>query len=148
MARLVLCPVCDQPQVIVEFEGIELDVCADGHGTWFDGQELRLLFAAIEVPEALRDLEQRLTRIEGVGPKRRCPRCRRKMHHVQAPARPAPVTIDRCPNGHGVWFDPGELEQIVAAEPGSGSDALDRIRRHLSAFDRAAPARPAPPQET
>lgn len=28
----------------------------------------------------------------------------------------AEVTVDRCPNGHGVWLDHNELEQITGNE--------------------------------
>ena len=29
------------------------------------------------------------------------------------------VPVDRC-RAHGVWFDPGELDQVLAAAPGGG----------------------------
>ena len=44
------CPVCHLDQVIVEWGDVELDVCIDGHGIWFDTDELRHLFAAAGAP--------------------------------------------------------------------------------------------------
>jgi Zn-finger nucleic acid-binding protein len=35
--------------------------------------------------------------------------------------------IDRCVNGHGIWLDKGELEEIAA-----GGDRTDRIRKFLA----------------
>lgn len=40
------CPVCDQDLVIVEADGVELDVCAAGHGLWFDAGELQQILHA------------------------------------------------------------------------------------------------------
>jgi Zn-finger nucleic acid-binding protein len=24
-----------------------------------------------------------------------------------------PVTLDRCPRGHGIWFDRGEIKRVI-----------------------------------
>jgi len=37
------CPVCDVPTYVVEYEKIELDLCPDCRGMWFDHGELELL---------------------------------------------------------------------------------------------------------
>ncbi|MDX2192989.1 MAG: zf-TFIIB domain-containing protein [Gemmatimonadales bacterium] len=49
-----------------------------------------------------------------------CPR------QCPAPARFEPrtvggVTVDVCSGCHGVWLDPGELEQLIGREPGEGN---------------------------
>jgi Zn-finger nucleic acid-binding protein len=36
------------------------------------------------------------------------------MHKVLAADKDELVIIDRCPKGHGLWFDRGELSQILA----------------------------------
>lgn len=133
----MLCPVCSQPQVIVEFDGIELDICLDDHGVWFDDQELRMLFETIEAPESLEQLESRLTVDNGAdhGPRRLCPRCGIKMDHVRAPAETAPIILDRCPREHGIWFDSGELETVLAGHFGVDHPAIERIRNHLTDFE-------------
>ena len=108
------CPVCQKEQVIVEVDDVELDVCLDGCGIWFDAQELRQLFEVKGAPTQLHDLEQRLEELPRGehGPVRRCPRCRGKMRHVRAPGPAGGVILDRCQRGHGLWFDPGEYEAI------------------------------------
>ncbi|MBT8065246.1 MAG: zf-TFIIB domain-containing protein, partial [Gammaproteobacteria bacterium] len=49
-----------------------------------------------------------------------------------------PVILDLCPHGHGIWFDDGELDQVVTAKLGAEHGALNRIRSHLSAFEQEA----------
>ena len=133
------CPVCKLDQVIVEYGGVELDVCLDGHGIWFDADEIQLLFEAAGVPDQLHDLESRFTELPRGehGPVRRCPRCSGKMRHVQAPGDPEPVVLDRCARGHGVWFDEGELEQVLRARLEEGDPALLRVMSFLKGYGAA-----------
>ncbi|HEY5658752.1 MAG TPA: zf-TFIIB domain-containing protein [Myxococcota bacterium] len=134
----MLCPVCRIDQVIVEWGGVELDVCIEGHGIWFDAQELGQLFETAGAPDAGPPLETRLQpapRGAG-GPKRRCPRCRARMDHVSLPEDPEQTVLDRCPRGHGLWFEPGELERIATLELDGSPPQLERILSHLRRFTR------------
>ena len=139
------CPVCRSEQLIVEVEGVELDLCLGGCGTWFDGQELRQLFELTGAPAGLHDLEQRLEELPRGehGPVRRCPRCRGRMQHVRAPGSDGGVILDRCRHGHGLWFDPGELEELLSVSLGERDDALSAVRDYLARFTRTGAA-PAP----
>ena len=132
----MLCPVCKLDQVILEWDDVELDFCVECHGIWFDADELRHLFAAAGVPDDVLLLERRLRLLSGStrGARRRCPRCRARMDHVSAPDHPEQTVLDRCPRGHGLWFDKGELEQIVDREIAVGDPALERVRTYLSRF--------------
>jgi Zn-finger nucleic acid-binding protein len=134
----VLCPVCNLDQVIVEWGDVELDVCIDGCGIWFDAEELRHLFAAAGAPDFVTSLERRLQALPKGhrGPKRRCPRCRAGMEHVTAPHHPEQIILDRCAHGHGIWFDEGELEQLVGHELDADDPQLARVRAHLMRFLR------------
>jgi Zn-finger nucleic acid-binding protein len=125
----VRCPDCPDELVILEVEEVELDVCISGHGSWFDAQELGLLFAAAELPV---DLEAELLQVPGVRGKRRCPRCSRAMHEI-ALAGGGPV-LDRCPRGHGLWLDPGELQALAGTQLGSEHPALRRVQDYLRKF--------------
>ncbi len=135
----MLCPSCQEPLVIVEVEAVELDLCPRCRGTWFDAQEVGLLFEAAGTPDRCGELERRLAGLpsRALAAKRRCPRCRRKMQEVEAPARPAPVVIDRCPRGDGLWLDAGEMERILDAEIAADIPGLDEVRGFLLRF--AAP---------
>ena len=42
------CPVCRVPTYVVEFDKIELDLCPDCQGIWFDAGELELLLGTPE----------------------------------------------------------------------------------------------------
>lgn len=125
------CPACGKPQVIVEADGVELDLCLDGHGAWFDAQELGMLLGAgaAELEGALRALPSR-------GRGRRCPRCGKAMELVAAPGDGGTI-LDRCPRGHGLWFDDGEFEATMRLRAGVCPDALSRVADFLSRF-RAA----------
>jgi Zn-finger nucleic acid-binding protein len=132
----MLCPVCKLDQVIVEYRGVELDMCIEGHGIWFDKDELGQLFDAAGAPDMVHDLEERLIYLPRgkYGPERRCPRCRGKMRHVAAPGPSGDVILDRCRRGHGLWFDKGELEEILALQLGEDDAALGRVREFLGTF--------------
>lgn len=130
----MLCPANGEPLVIIEVAEIELDVCPAGHGMWFDADELRMLFMKAGAPEGLLSLDMRLERLKKVeGVRRRCPRCKRKMWQVAAPGESEHVILDACPDDHGLWFDHGELEEILRAHLGEG-EALDKVRDYLGGF--------------
>jgi Zn-finger nucleic acid-binding protein len=125
------CPECREPLVIVESEGVELDLCAAGHGTWFDAQELGLLLTGAET--GLQDLDSRLAALPDQGAARRCPRCRRRMRQVGLPDVDGPV-LDRCPAGDGLWFDAGELRALLAAAGAAQDAALAPLVAYLDGF--------------
>jgi Zn-finger nucleic acid-binding protein len=118
---VAVCPQCREPLIVVEFEGIEVDHCVSCRGTWLDGGELELISEMAGAPRG--GLEQAL-RDAGAGTRggRRCPRCRRKMRLISVGTAPA-VELDRCPVGHGLWLDTGELVTLVR-EFGGSADAV------------------------
>lgn len=123
------CPVCGQPQVLVEMDGVELDLCLAGCGVWFDAEELGALLG-----DGAAELEDELRALPARGRGRRCPRCRRAMDLIAAPD--GATLLDRCARGHGMWFDEGELEQLLAFR-GGGGRLLARVADFLALF-RAA----------
>lgn len=112
------CPACQEPLVVVEREGIEVDWCAACGGIWFDAGELELL---AEVAQCR--LELAFAEPPGTAPatpaapsSRRCPRCTRRLEERPLALEP-PIAIDFCPRGHGLWFDRGELGGLVRSLP-------------------------------
>ena len=136
----MLCPVCRQPMLIVEFDEIELDTCADCRGIWFDAQELRELFELVKAPEHAHDLEQQLERLAHGSARRSCPRCRGRLEPVRTPSSNENLILDECPRGHGLWFDEGELESLLQSVLGAETDALSDVRKYLGIFAAPRPS--------
>jgi len=109
------CPACKGVVVVVEYERIELDYCTKCYGVWFDAGELELLEARLGLEGgALGMNEIKALPEEKVTEKsRRCPICRRKMKKVYIGSDPK-VLIDVCLRGDGLWFDSGEVSQVLA----------------------------------
>ncbi len=109
----MICPLCKVPMIVVEYEGIELDLCVDCRGGWFDRGELLLLFGGSE--EEMLDLRPEriasLPQAETAEKRRKCPLCRRKMRKLLVGPEQS-VLIDACPDGDGLWFDAGEVEAL------------------------------------
>ena len=58
------------------------------------------------------------------------------MDQVRVPTtQAAPIILDRCQRGHGLWFDTDELETILADQLAVDHPAIDRIRHHLTEFN-------------
>ncbi len=119
------CPVCREPLVVAEREGIELDACPWCRGLWFDAGELALL--AEKLGRRL-STDSGAPAAPGAEKPRECPRCDRPMEKVALGTSPR-VLIDRCPD-HGLWFDHGELGTLMgqmAVAPGSHPEAVLRF---------------------
>ena len=104
------CPVCREPFVVVERDGIELDVCPWCRGLWFDAGELALL--AETMGRALTvgdDVDLETTPVSET--RRQCPRCDKAMEKVSMGTSPR-IPLDRC-RAHGLWFDHGELGLLI-----------------------------------
>jgi len=105
------CPACKNPMIVLEHEQVEIDHCTSCGGIWLDAGELELLFEGRHRSRGLIDsFEQVKSSKEQL---RICPICLKKMHKIHA-GSDEPVIIDRCPKGHGLWFDKGELPQVFA----------------------------------
>lgn len=109
------CPVCNIDMIVVEHKKIELDYCVKCHGVWFDSGELELLLETLREPGAGSQTEALLTPAEAKSAEkqRKCPICGKKMKKTTVCPEPR-VLIDTCPRGEGLWFDGGELGQVVA----------------------------------
>ena len=104
------CPVCRKPMVVLELKQVEIDHCICCGGIWLDAGELELL---------LEDSRERDSLLASFKPdkesrekNRRCPICLKMMEKVLV-STDKRVRIDRCRKNDGIWFNRGELEQIV-----------------------------------
>jgi Zn-finger nucleic acid-binding protein len=117
------CPVCRIPTYVVEFDQIEIDMCAGCEGLWFDRGELDLLLDD--------DAGQALTAAAASEAVRSCPLCAKPMAKVNI-GPGGGVLIDSCGEGCGLWFDRGELGQLAAAAADEGWSVSPRVREFLS----------------
>ncbi len=128
----MICPACKSHMIVVEHEHIELDYCTSCKGVWFDSGELELLLERLGL-RASRDFLSSIL-VAGTSTnekKRRCPLCRRRMVKTSAGQNPA-VLVDVCPQEDGIWFDGGEVGQLVQKLPAqAGTDDGQKVMAFL-----------------
>ena len=105
------CLVCKNAMITLEVRDVEVDYCNDCGGIWLDAGELELL---LDDPQQAEKLINSFNIDAKCAEKpRRCPICRKKMQKIIVGSSTPPLLIDRCPKGDGLWFDEGELQNIV-----------------------------------
>lgn len=111
---MLRCPVCKKKDMaVLELERVEIDFCFECRGIWLDAGELELLLEKPDrkaaVNSAFKDISEEAAREKP----RKCPICRKGMNKTKIDAGCKEIIIDRCGKGHGIWFDNGELLEIV-----------------------------------
>jgi len=113
------CPVCKNAMITLELADVEIDHCTDCGGIWLDAGELEQLLgepvlSRVEGQEKAKQLLDSFKVDHSSTEKpRKCPICDKKMQKIiVGSSRPA-VLIDKCRRGDGLWFDKGELNNIV-----------------------------------
>ena len=100
--------------IIVEHERIELDHCLKCSGIWFDSGELELLVSMLKAGGVGAQTDLLIPQeVKADEAQRKCPVCGRKMRKVCL-GDGRSVLVDSCPQGDGLWFDAGELQQVLA----------------------------------
>lgn len=103
------CPACKESLVILELHEIEVDFCTNCKGIWLDAGELELMLDDdTEKAKLIQSLEIVYDSNEK---KLKCPICKDKMEKVRH--KDVNAVTDKCIHNHGIWFDKGELEEIV-----------------------------------
>jgi Zn-finger nucleic acid-binding protein len=110
----MICPVCKDAMIVVEYHNIELDYCNSCKGVWFDSGELELLIKSqgLEEPKAFFDGILNSQEAASSERKRECPICGRKMKKTAIDGH-SEILIDVCRDRHGLWFDGGEVAQLI-----------------------------------
>lgn len=104
------CCVCKKAMVILDLDGVEVDHCFSCGGIWLDQGELDLLLKDPKKTSSLLDSVKTLEPHHEE--KRKCPICRSTMKTKKIEDK-KPLRIDLCLKNHGLWFDRGELEEIL-----------------------------------
>lgn len=104
------CPRCENPLIVLELNGIEIDYCTDCDGIWLDSGELELLLGDHKKAD---DFLHSFKRNKNINEKKmKCPVCGSKMNKVEIEGV-EPIVIDECSKYCGLWFDSGELLEVV-----------------------------------
>lgn len=106
------CPACKNAMITLELAETEVDYCASCKGVWLDAGELEMLLGDDGKAKMLIDS---FTKDMGGGEKpKQCPICDKKMEKIIVGADKPALLIDRCSKGDGLWFDKGELNNVIA----------------------------------
>ncbi len=105
------CPVCKHAMITLELRDVEIDHCVACGGIWLDGDELELL---LDDPQRAKNLLKSFEADAACKETpRKCPICRRRMQKIVVGKDKPRLLIDKCAREHGLWFDAGELEEIL-----------------------------------
>jgi Zn-finger nucleic acid-binding protein len=121
-----MCPACKEPMIVFELDGVEIDRCLRCSGTWLDAGEIDQL-ARLQSCAADRLGDKIAKAGDGKKGERRCVRCSARMRVVMVDK----TEIDRCPRGHGLWFDRNEMETLIAAPSEGDGGAMARFLGEL-----------------
>jgi len=127
----MICPTCEHTMVAVEYHNVELDYCNNCKGVWFDSGELDLLLKSQSLEEPQVFFDDILNSQEAVSSEkeRKCPICGREMKKT-AIGEQSRILIDVCRDKHGLWFDGGEVTQLMkhlAGERPSKHDSRGQV---------------------
>ncbi len=105
------CPVCKNAMIALELSEVEIDYCTKCNGVWLDAGELEILFGNAQRASRLISSFNKVP--ETGEQQRKCPICDKKMEKVAVGEERPMLLIDRCIKGDGLWFDRGELGDII-----------------------------------
>jgi len=110
----MICPTCKSTMIVVEYKKIELDYCPECYGVWFDSGELELFLDSLNLEKRDQFISNLLSAPEAktAEKKRRCPICAQRMGKTVVGERPS-ILIDVCRRSDGLWFDGGEVGQLI-----------------------------------
>ena len=116
--------------------GIEVDICPECRGVWFDAGEMpdylqKLLDADANIPNMGIDLDEKAKAINEVRERSRaCPRCDVHMRKHNY-AYDSNVILDACEECGGHWADGGEVRRLAIYT--KGNPKLDRLADSMAA---------------
>jgi Zn-finger nucleic acid-binding protein len=132
------CPACGNAMITLELADVEIDHCVGCGGIWLDAGELELL---MDEPRKARELLHSFHEDPSSSEKpRKCPICDKKMAKIVVGHAAPVLLIDKCRRGDGLWFDRGELHDVLDR---AQLDKESRIQKLLAdMFGHERPNRP------
>jgi Zn-finger nucleic acid-binding protein len=125
------CVACGEPMLALELEGVEIDHCLACGGIWLDADELEILTGRPEEVQCV--LKQPTVDSSHRKSSRRCPICGKKMEEFKS-SPDSELYLDRCKKQHGLWFDRGELNEIVRMFDAPQCETVSNLLKNM--FDQ------------
>jgi hypothetical protein len=105
------CVICREAMIVLELDQVEIDYCLSCGGIWLDSGELGIL---LDDPHQVQEFLDHPLAVNGVRQtEKQCPECEKQMNELLVD-QSSGLYIDRCPDKHGLWFDRGELSQVIS----------------------------------
>jgi Zn-finger nucleic acid-binding protein len=119
--------------IVAEYREIELDICPECRGVWFDSEELELMLGLyqMEGPDTLFGDIRNKPQAETGEKKRRCPICGQMMVKKNI-GDEEELLIDTCGSEHGMWFDAGEVARLYGQITGSDNKAVNFLEEFFN----------------
>ena len=128
------CPTCRSAMITLELADVEIDHCTVCGGIWLDSGELeQLLGDPVQAQRLLGSFRQETSAAELP---RKCPICDRKMAKISVGRSDPPLLIDKCLRNDGLWFDRGELQDILTRAHLDEGNRIQRLLADIFANDR------------
>jgi Zn-finger nucleic acid-binding protein len=96
--------------IVLEVDQVEIDYCLECGGIWLDSGELGILLDDDDVVAEF--LEKPVMTNIVRESERLCPECEKNLNELLVDPVNG-IYIDRCPDRHGLFFDRGELKQVI-----------------------------------
>jgi Zn-finger nucleic acid-binding protein len=129
------CPACGNAMITLELADVEIDHCVGCGGIWLDAGELELLMDAPQ--KAARLLASFQEDVSSTEKPRKCPICDKKMAKIIVGRAQPALLIDKCRRGDGLWFDRGELKDILDRGQLDEDSRIQRLLAEMFAHDES-----------
>jgi Zn-finger nucleic acid-binding protein len=124
----MFCPSCSNPMIILEFEEVETDFCPNCEGIWLDSGELELFLEDSSDKTELLNSFSKTTKSREK--KIKCPICNKKMNKTLV-SDDKDIVLDECKNGHGLWFDKGEILEVIKEGSVNKSNKIIKVLKDM-----------------
>ena len=127
------CPRCAEAMEVVERDDIRSHICPSCNGAWISGASLHRLFAREEDAPHIEEALETIMSFDFRDGRLPCPTCQgKRLQTLEVDG----VELDYCVSCKGLFFDPGELEQVFPSTYGStAEDGVDSTAESESLFD-------------
>lgn len=102
------CPECHNYFHVLRINIVEIDCCKNCESLWFDPEELKIIMNTFD--DITNDF------LHAGKSTYNCPVCQSRLRK-RSFLFPERVVVDECTDGHGVYFEKGELEHVFRITP-------------------------------